>query len=173
MGEIAASEGLVMGWLVVPRHVCWSFRQMLSRPGDIQAFAATNHRWGGRECETEEGRASYVPFQCLPSSEPKNKATNPIRERGSTAAQCVFQAGIRNEIGRSLKGGGRTSSLKNWGEKENWVSELGCRDGNDTARYGKIQGGCHCRTSSVCAKYFDQSVISQAMDKSEASGEQG
>ena len=53
------------------------------------------------------------------------------------------------------------------------MGELGCRDGNNTVQYGKIQGLCHCRTSSVCAKYFDQSVISQAMDKSEASGEQG
>jgi hypothetical protein len=92
MGEIAASRGLVMGWLVVPRHVCWSFRQMLSRPGDIQAFAATNHRWGGRECETEEGRASYVPFQCLPFSEPKQGHKNRL-ETGQHRSTVCFSGG--------------------------------------------------------------------------------
>ena len=77
--------------------MCWSSRQRLSRPGDIQAFAATNHRWGRRVCETEEGRASthisnvYLFFP----SEPRTKATNRL-EMGQHR-RTVLQAGIRNE----------------------------------------------------------------------------
>lgn len=53
--------------------------------------------------------------------------------------RSVFQAGIRNEIGRSLKGGGRLFSL---GEIDKRVSVSAGLDGIDTVQYGKIQGFC-------------------------------
>jgi hypothetical protein len=97
-----------MGLVSFPRHVL-VIQADAVKPGDIQAFAATNHRWGRRGCETEEGRARYVHFKCLPFAEPKKPATTPIRYGAAPqdrTGQC-FQAGIRNEIGRSLEGGGR------------------------------------------------------------------